>query len=341
MERTFLTALIKDLGPLKDIHPRRGKRNLLMGKSKGKLANHWNKGFRIECRKVWGVFWEARRAFLLDGCLNLSAALAFYFTLSLIPFLFLLISGTAYILGSSESGLRMALSFSSQFFPYASSLILEEAGAISQRAEVIGLVGFLSMFWTASVIFSSLEHAMGVVFRVEQRRNFLKGRLLALSMVPASALVFLLSFSVTAISASLQKMETILWGIDPAKGSFLEFLVGYHFPYLILTLGFTAVYKIIPNTPVSFHHALAGGTSCAFLFEMAKHFFAWYIKNYGGFGMTYGALEALIILVLWTFYSACILLFCAEVVSVCRRRDATLTTGERTYNLRDLLSCPK
>lgn len=324
MERTFLTALIKDLGPLKDIHPRRGKRNLLMGKLKGKLANHWNERFRIECRKVWGVFWEARRAFLLDRCLNLSAALAFYFTLSLIPFLFLLISGTAYILGSSESGLMMALSFSSQFFPYASSLILEEASTISQRAEVIGLLGFLSMFWTASVIFSSLEHAMGVVFRVPQRRNFLKGRLLALSMVPASALVFLLCFSVTAISGSLQKMETILWGIDPAKWSFLEFLVGYHFPYLILTLGFTAVYKIIPNTPVSFHHALAGGASCAFLFEAAKHSFAWYLKEYGRYGTTHGALEAMIILVLWTFFSACILLFCAEVISAYRRRDVTL-----------------
>ena len=324
MVRTFQTALINDLGPSKDIHPHRGKRNHFIGKWKQKLAIHWNKRFRFECREVWDVFWEARRAFLLDGGLNLSASLAFYTILSLIPFLFLLSSGTAYFLGSSESGLMMALSLLSQLFPHTSSLIFEEASAISQRAEVIGLVGFLSMLWTASVIFSSLENAMGVVFRVEQRRNFLQGRLLALSMVPASALVFLLSFSVTAISGSLQEMETILWGIDLAKWSFLEFLIGYLFPYLILTLGFTAVYKIIPNTPVSFPHALAGGASCAFLFEVAKHFFAWYFKDYGGYGVTYGALEAMIILVLWTFYSACILLFCAEVISAYRRRDVTL-----------------
>jgi membrane protein len=57
---------------------------------------------------------------------------------------------------------------------------------------------------------------------------------------------------------------------------------------------------------------------------VAKHFFAWYIKNYGGYGMIYGALEAMIILVLWTFYSACILLFCAEVISAYRRKDVTL-----------------
>jgi membrane protein len=324
MASTFQVALVNDLGHLKDIHPSRGKRNLFMVKWMQKLAIHWKERFRFECREVWDVLWEARRAFLLDGCLNLSAALAFYTILSLIPFLFLLISVAAYILGSSESGLRMALSFLSQLFPHASSLIFEEASAVSQRAEVIGLVGFLSMLWTASVIFSSLEHAMGVVFRVEQRRNFLKGRLLALSMVPASALVFLLSFSVTAVSGSLKEMETILWGINLAKWSFLEFLIGYLSPYVILALGFTAVYKIIPNTPVSVHHALGGGASCALLFEMAKHSFAWYFKNYGSYGLTYGALEAMIILVLWTFYSACILLFCAEVISAYRRRDVTL-----------------
>jgi membrane protein len=263
----------------------------------------------------------------MDRCLNLSAALAFYTILSLIPFLLLLISGTAYILSSSESGLKMALSFSSQFFPYASSLIFEEVGAISRRAEVFGLLGVLSMVWTASLIFSSLEHATGVIFRVPQSRNFLKSRLLAFSMVPASALFFLFSFSVTVLSGSLRQMETIVWGFDLAKWSFLEFLTGYHIPYLILTLGFTTVYKIIPNTPVSFHHALAGGASCAFLFEFAKHSFAWYFKDYGRYGATCGILDAMIILVLWTFFSACILLFCAELISAYRMHISTHSGG--------------
>ena len=324
MANTFLTALINDLGRLKDIPPRREKRNLFMGELKQKLAIYWKEHFRFECREVWDVLWEARRMFLLDGCLNLSAALAFYTILSLIPFLLLLISGTAYILGSSEFGLKMALSFSSQFFLHASSFIFKEVSSISQRAEVFGLLGVLSMLWTASVIFSSLEHAMGVVFRVPKRRNFLKGRLLALSMVPASALFLLLSFSVTALSGTLQEMEYSLWGIELAKWSYLEFLTGYHFPYLVLTLGFTAVYKIIPNTPVSFHHALAGGASCAFLFEVAKHSFAWYFKDYGRYGVTCGVLDAMIILVLWTFSCTCILLFCAELISAYRRRDASL-----------------
>ncbi len=295
-----------------------------MRKLKQKVFTLWEKRFRFQCREVWNIFCEAGRAFTQDGCMNLSAALAFYTILSLIPFLLLLISGAVYILGSSEAAFITALSFFEHVFPHAGTLVFEEVKSISQRAEVMGLVGFLSMGWTASAIFSSLEFAMGVVFRVEKRRNFIKGSLLALSMVPGSVLVFLLSFWVTAFSGSLQKMQIDFWGIDLAKSALLEFLIGYLFPYLILALGFTLIYKIIPNTPISFHHALAGGASCALLFEVAKHSFAWYIKNYARYGAMYGSLEAMIIVVLWSFYSACILLFCAEVVSAHRRRDITL-----------------
>jgi membrane protein len=305
--------------------PRDAKRRDFMKDLGQKFSILWEKRFRFECRAVGDIFWEARRAFVFDGCMNLSAALAFYTILSLIPFLLLLISAAAYILGSSEAALKMALSFLSQVFPQAGALIFGEMKSIAQRAEVIGLLGFLSMAWTASIIFSSLEFAMGIVFRVEKRRDFFKKKLLALSMVPGAALLVLFSFSVAVFSDFLQGLETNLWIIHLDKSSLLKFLlISYIFPYLVLTLGFTAIYKIVPNTFISFRHALVGGASCAFLFELAKHFFTWYIRNYARYSVVYGSLEALIILVLWAFYSACILLFCAEVVSAYRRRDITL-----------------
>jgi len=283
-----------------------------MGQWKQKISSFWNEQLRFHLRMVGDIFWEARRAFTLDGCMNLSAALAFYMILSLIPFLFLIISAAGFILGSSDEAHQMALSFFDRLFPQASASIFKEVKAISERAEVLGWVGILSMIWTASVVFSSLEYAMGVVFRVEKRRSFLKSRLLALTMFPAAGALFILSILVTAFSGVLH------------SEFLLKFILGYLFPYLILAFAFTAVYKIIPNTPIAFRHALAGGTSCAFLFELAKHFFTWYISRSSQYNIVYGSLEAIIILVVWTFYSSSILLFCAEVVSAYRRRDITL-----------------
>jgi membrane protein len=291
---------------------------------KQRLVSHWNGHFRFQMRAAWDILWEARGAFIKDGCMNLSAALAFYTILSLIPFLFLFISAAGKILGSSDEANQMALAFMDRFFPQASALILKEVKSISQRAGVLGWVGILSMIWTASVIFSSLEFAMGVVFRVEQRRQYWKSRLLALSMIPGSSVIFLLSLFVTAFSGVMERYELIVLGYNLGRSLFFEVLVGYLFPYLVLASAFTAIYKITPNTSVSLRHALAGGTSCAFLFELAKHFFAWYVGRSSQYNVIYGSLEALVILVVWAFYSSIILLFCAEVVSAYRRRDITL-----------------
>jgi len=295
-----------------------------MRKWRKKVSAFWLERFRFQLKTAWDIFWEARRAFSQDGCLNLSAALAFYSILSLIPFLFLLVSAAGFLLGSSEQAHQMAQSFLDRLFPQASALIFREVQAISQRAGVLGWMGFLSMIWTASVIFSSLEFAMAVVFRVERRRRFFNSKLLALSMIPASGLIFFLSLFVTAFASIMETYEFKILGIDLAHSVAFEFFVGYLLPYLVLALGFTAVYKIIPHTSISFRHAAAGGASCAFLFELAKHFFTWYVGRSQQYNIIYGSLEAIVILVIWAFYSASIILFCAEVVSAYRRRDITL-----------------
>ncbi len=195
---------------------------------------------------------------------------------------------------------------------------------MSRRAGVLGLIGILSMIWTASIFFTSLEKAMMVVFRIGQKRNFLKAKLLALAMLPAAGSIFFLSLLVTILSGTLGTVEFVIFGINYANRIVLEFLLGYIIPYLILVLALTAIYKFIPNTDVSYRHALAGGATCAFLFEVAKHFFTWYIHRAQQYSIIYGSLEVIVILVLWAFYSSTILLFCAELVSEYRRRDIAL-----------------
>lgn len=295
-----------------------------MARWKETAVSLWNNRLRFQLRAAWDILWEARGAFIKDGCMNLSAALAFYTILSLIPFLFLIVSAAGYLLGSSDEAHQMVIAFMERFFPQASGLIFKEVKEVSHRAGVLGWVGILSMIWTASVIFSSLEFAMGVVFRVEQRRKFWKSRLLALSMIPGSSVIFLLSLLVTAFTGvrGSYGFKVLEWELS--RSALFGFLVGYLLPYLVLALAFTSVYRIIPNTSVSFRHAMVGGGSCAFLFELAKHFFTWFISRSSQYNVIYGSLEAIVILVVWVFYSSIILLFCAEVVSAYRRRDITL-----------------
>jgi len=289
-----------------------------------RFSEYWDERLRFQAKMAWDIFIAACRSYSQHGCMNLSAALAFYTILSLIPFLFLLVSVSAFLLGSSDEAHRLVEVLLNALFPRTGSLIFQEVQAISQRARVLGLIGILSMIWTASVFFSSLEKAMKAVFRIDQKRPFWKSRLLALGMIPAAGTVFFLSLLVTALSGVMGTVEFVLFGINLAHLRLFEFLLGYMVPYIILVLALTAIYKFIPNTDISYRHALAGGITCAFLFELAKHFFTWYIGGAQQYSIVYGSLEAIVILVLWAFYSSSILLFCAELVSEYRRRDIAL-----------------
>ena len=58
--------------------------------------------------------------------------------------------------------------------------------------------------------------------------------------------------------------------------------------------------------------------------EIAKHLFTWYVANYTRYNIIYGSLETVVILIIWFFYIALILLFCAELMSAYQRRDMIL-----------------
>lgn len=292
-----------------------------MKRIKEKIHQLWLERLRFQLKTAGDIFWEARNAFSRDGCLNLAAALAFYTILSLIPFLFLLLSLTGYFLGSSEQAFQMVVAWGDRLFPQSSALILKEVEALAQRAKLFGWIGFFSLIWTASIVFSSLEYAMGIVFRVEQRRGFFQSKLLAMAMIPGAMFIFLLSLLVTAFARVMENYEFKIWGINLAQSEIFEFLLGYLFPYLILTTSFTAIYKIIPSTTISIRHALVGGASGALLFEIVKHIFTWYVRYSSPYSIIYGSLETFVILVVSVFYSASVLLFCAELVSAYRRRD--------------------
>ena len=276
-------------------------------------------------RNFWDIIIESFRSYKLNGGLNLSAAIAFYSILSMIPFLFLMLSLAGYILGSSEEVYRTAVSFTKEFIPQIDTMVFDETKKIMDKSEVLGWVGVLSLIWTASLVFTSLEFALNTVFKVKKKRHFFYSKLLAFTMIPVGCVILTTSILITTLGKALEKVDTfIVFGTDLHILFAGSVIIRYVFPYLLIASAFILVFKIIPNTKIPLKYCMVGGTLCAFLWEGAKYLFAWYVSRNPNYGIVYGSLEAIIILVLWVFYSSCILLFCAELVSAYYRRDVTL-----------------
>ena len=75
---------------------------------------------------------------------------------------------------------------------------------------------------------------------------------------------------------------------------------------------FAAIYKMLPDTPLAWRDVGIGALVTAALFTGGKSLIGWYLGQAAP-GSTYGAAGALIVLLLWTYYSAQIFLFGAEL----------------------------
>jgi membrane protein len=273
---------------------------------------------------TWDILQNAVRNYQYNGNTNQAAAISLYAILSFIPLFILTILVVSSVFGSYPDAQRELLKIIREFNPYFSDTILRQLGHIEQKRRVLGWIGIISLVWFAAMIFGAIETAMNVIFRSRKKRNYLVSKSLAIAMIPLGWTVGVASFVITYVVTLLAKHPLLT-----EQGVFIlsfvnSMLFRFVLPYCLIVVFFTIVYKVIPTERISWGNAFAGAAIFSALMEIAKHFFTWYVSNFTQYNVIFGSLGAVVILVLWVFYIALILLFCAELIASYRRRDLIL-----------------
>jgi membrane protein len=81
--------------------------------------------------------------------------------------------------------------------------------------------------------------------------------------------------------------------------------------FLMITLLFTTIYKILPDRTLTWRNVMVGAVVTALLFTIGKTLIGWYIGG-STIATSYGAAGALLVVLLWVYYSAQIFLLGAE-----------------------------
>ena len=281
-------------------------------------------GIRLRFASAGEILRDAIRNYRTNGDTNQAAAIALYAILSIIP-LFILTLLLVGDLFSADPGIQKKLIEGiRQFIPSFSGDLLTQFGQIESKKELLGWAGIISLIWFSAMIFSAIETAMNIIFRSKTYRNYFLAKLLAIAMIPLGWAVGFVSVGITYVAAILSRQPLLVQGgvffLPEAYGIIFR----YVFPYFVTVLFFTVVYKVIPSGKVSLKSALIGSAIFSALMEIAKQFFTWYVASYTRYHVIFGSLEAVVILVIWVFYVALILLFCAELISSYQRRDMIL-----------------
>jgi membrane protein len=249
--------------------------------------------------------------FFRDGGIMLAGSISYFTMMALVPVCLFLVTIFGYLLGYYQGFYQFLYNKLIDFFPTITSGIARELGKLIAFKGIgtfsIVLYGILSY-----QVFSSLESALNVVFKVKKGRHFFWSIVLSIIMITLFIIIILVSFMATSFIPLLRALKQVFPQLS--IGLIAGFLIGYLVPFFMVLFTITALYIFLPKSKVRISHAFNGALFTTIFLEIAKHLFTYYVGTIVQFGTIYGSLTAFVVFLLWVFYSSCIFLIGAEVV---------------------------
>jgi membrane protein len=272
-----------------------------------------------------GVFVRSLRGFKADNCFDLAAALAYWSLLALIPALVVVVA-LVRLVATSEQAVDTMVEIAADLAP--ASVVDAVAGqvreVVGQRtaAGVLLSFGLLGSLWTSSAYLRSFTRAANAIYGVgEGRRAYrlipaqLGFTVVGLVLVAAILVGLIVSGPVAAaVGSALGLEDTAVAAWDIAKWPVLVLIAG-----LLLSLMFWAA----PNVrQPRFRWLTVGGAVSLLAWVVLSVGFGFYVANFGAYDVTYGALGAIIVFLVWLFLTNCAVLLGVEI-------NAELQRGRR------------
>ncbi len=261
------------------------------------------------------VLKTALRGMARDRVSMMGAALAYYTVFSIAPIL-VIAMGLAGLAFGERGSAEILDAVSGVVGPGGAEAVrsMVEGAAAKPRTGVIATAaGVIAMLVGASGVFAQLQSSLNVIWNVELRPDAgwgiaLRRRLLSFGMVAAVAFILLASLLVSAaLSAASKYFADVIPG-GTAPWVLLNTCVSLG----VVSLMFGLVYKVLPDARLSWHDALRGGLWTSLLFNAGKSAIGLYLGKSGA-ASAYGAVGSLVVLLLWVYWSAQVLLFGAEL----------------------------
>lgn len=231
---------------------------------------------------------------------GLSAQLAFFFLLSLFPFLLFLVTLIGY-LPMDESAVIEVLS---AYLPEDVVLMIESnlAHIMENRHGGLLSLGVIGTLWSASNGMNAIKKCFNKAYGVEKEQLFITSRIisigLTLAMIVVIAVALLLQVFGKTIGENLYNLFN--FPIDYLQiWNRLRWVVSSAIFFIV----FFFLYKLTPNTKVEWRHAIWGTLFATISWQLSTLAFSYYVNTLGNYSATYGSLGTVIVLMIWFYLS--------------------------------------
>jgi membrane protein len=274
----------------------------------------------------WAYLRELFRRFSEDQVPAFAASLSFFGLLSLVPILLVVLAALGFLVQDPHRAVLEVQHLVQGLLPGASAKraaadliaqvkLEDQLHTLMRTRGITGIIGVASLVWAALQIFVNGATAMNAAWSVEETRGWLKLRVMALGLLIGAGALFLLSLLPSSGPDFVRQLHIPWLGLPEHVPWYVD--LGFTLVAVALNIGmFTLIYRFLPNAPMTWRDALAGGAFAGVLWELAKQGFSLYLAHFGSYDKMYGSLGGVIILVIWVYYTSVVLLLGAEVAKL-------------------------
>jgi membrane protein len=292
-------------------------------------------------RDLLPLFKEAASGWVEDGAMRLSSSLAYYAIFSLAPLLVIVVSIAGFVFGEEAARGQLAQQIATLAGAGAGDAIQTavHSSASHQTTGVLAtIIGSAVLLFGASTVFAELKDVLNIIWGVIVRpgRPFLtmvRDRFFSFSIVLAIGFLLLISLVISILLAALGMYMSGRLQLPSAIWQAWDFLISF----MVVSCLFAVIFKLLPNVLIGWSDVWLGSVSTAFLFTVGKFVIGYYLAA-SSIASSFGAAGSVVIVLVWIYYSACILFFGAEITKVYARKFGSgVVPNSRAVLVDDLL----
>lgn len=256
------------------------------------------KSIYLYCQRIF-------RGMISADVFGLSAQLAFFFLLSLFPFLLFLVT----LLGFLPIDEDLLTSFLNAYAPSEIVYLIESNLTELVRNQSGGLLslGVVVTLWSSSNGVNAITKSLNRAYEVLEDRPFLHARFISILLTIAMLGVIGIALALPVFGKAI---GVYLFSLIDLSDNFLQIwnALRWGISSVVLFIVLLALYKLAPNLKVAFRDAIWGSVFATFSWQIVSLGFSYYVSNLGNYSAMYGSLGTVIILMFWFYLSGVIII---------------------------------
>lgn len=239
-----------------------------------------------------------------------AAQVAFYFTFSLFPLLYFIVTILGMVLNSADDLRSELFIYLQRIMPVAVyELVYRTVDEIIKDSSTTKLaVGLAVALWSASAGVDGLRNALNAIYGLRERRSWFLTKVQALSLtaimiILVAGILMIVFYGWITIQSGF---ETI--GLS-VKSTLLVSTIQWVSILLIMLFACELIYNVLPDLRVRRWTWLNAGSIVAIIsWLILSTGFRTYLAFYNSYNRTYGSLGAVMIMMLWLYLTAFVLM---------------------------------